>query len=240
MEKISRRFLLTNILTAVSIVLGIKALRAEGEDIWEQQNTLYGVVILLAFLVGAYFSVLKAKELASKRQKSTSIYQNLFLMILYLYAIFGNIFMSTIGVSYIFGGLTEIPAYASIGLIILFAVGVGSLIWEGASLGKSKKPPISKLKSKVTNFGLMFYTSMGIGVAWQLMIVGGDNTLAWGAQNFWGDLISSLLAVVVIVIPFDRLFWYEIMAQTNGWKDNLKVLWSLCFVIAAAIVPLFF
>jgi hypothetical protein len=188
MKNISIRFLLNNIVTAVSIILGIKALRGEGTDIWERQNILYGVLILTAFLIGSFVSVLKARELASQRQRSTSVYQNLFLMVLYLYAFICNAFMASLGVSYIFGGIRDAPAIVSIGLLLLFVVSIGSLIQEGKGLGRRFQPMMGKSKRQMVNIGLMMYTSLGIGSAWQLMIVGETEVLTWGQQGFFNDL----------------------------------------------------
>ncbi len=241
MKKLSHRFILSNIITSVWLALNTAMLRGENELIWKGRDLFYGIIIYLIFLFGVYFSFVKARDLAYRCYRKPSGFESFVLVLLYLFAILGNSGMLYFSGSLIFGGMDNAPeAFKNIstGLMV---ISFFYIVAEGYVLGGNSNPkPVSDRKRKIADYAVMLYISTGITITWNALILGGKVRLSVHQHDFVSELIAACVLVVMMVLPFQRLFWYEVFADSGGWKDNLKVAASFLLVIAGAILPLFF
>ncbi len=240
MDKLTTRFFLSNLITATIIVLSIPWLQERNKMIFEGKDTVYGIIILLAFISGIYFSIVRSKYMGQQLTGRMSGFEKFFIGLLYLFAMGGNMMMLFVALTSIYGAHETIPTYADIIGISLMLLCMGGLGAEVAYWSKSQGKPVSEKRNKLANWLIMFYVGTGSAVVWDVMIIGSNMSIRTSTSGFWADMVALFFLALMVLFPFQRLFWYEMVVQSRGWKDNLKVALAFTTVLAAAIVPLFF
>jgi len=240
MDKISTRFFFSNLLTALFIVVSIPWLKQENELLFDGEDSCYGVVVLFAFISGTYFSIVRAKFMGQNLFRRMSRFEKVFIGILYFFSLMANMTMVLFSLTLINGTEETIPQYAFIILVCLMLFNLWCLGLEVTSLSKPQGKPVSDKKNKKAEWFRLLYVSAGAAATWDNMIISQNFSLSWDQHDFWSELIATIVLVIMILIPFQRLFWYEIMVKSKGWKENLKVFAAFSTALVAAIAPLFF
>ena len=238
MNKLSYRFILSNIITSVLLVISSMVFGKSDGNAWEEQNILYGLFIYPVFLAGLFFGLVKARDLGNRITKKLSTFEVVFVFILYVFALGANAMMLFMANNLLYGGHQHIPRFIeniTIGLMLLTFV---VLIAEPILFSSLKKKHIGKRMLKWTDFFHGAYISIGIGVTWNVLVYNGKLRISFEQSDFWGELFALIVLAIMIILPFQRLFWYEVMAESNK-KDSWKVFGSISLVIVAAILPLF-
>ncbi len=241
MQKITLKFLLTNILTAVFLIINAQDWVIKYDEVMHQRNVGLGIGILAFFILGFFIRGKMAYISAYNAKGNISKFERFFIAILLLFALTATTNFIFISNNNIFG---EIEAYQGYRMYLGVTLGVVSLfllLFEGLVLldkeeFKIKAPRHEKVYTRL----YQYYIGIGVSISWNIMMVGNSKGLSFDMPDFWTELFANVALVVMLVLPFQRFFWYEIFSGSKTFKDNLIVLGSLLVVIASAVVPLFF
>jgi hypothetical protein len=239
-HKLSARFYLSNAIACIWLIYNGRALEAEHARLFQSQDIFYGVLLYLVLIPGVYFSYIKAKDLSHKRPHRLNVFEGIFISALFLLGVLGNSLIAYFGTAYLFGSVEAAPQWFYNGNIVFNLLAIGYYFAEGYVLISGVRKPPAAWKVKVSNYILPIYTGLAISVVWNVFMLGGNLRLDASHSNILSETIAACVLVLMIVLPFQRLFWFEIFSESQGWKANLKIVGSLLFVMLSAILPLFF
>lgn len=240
MDKLSVRFYLTNAIACIWLIFNGRALEEEHDSLFSRQDIFYGILLYLTVILGVYFSYIKAKELSYNQKHRFNGFERIFIFLIFLFGILGNSLIAYFATAYLFGSVEAAPEWFYNGNIIFNLLAIGYYIAEGYVLASGVKNPPAAWKVKLSNYIVPIYTGVAISLVWNVFMLGGNLSLDLGQSDILSETISACVLVLMIVLPFQRLLWFEIFADSKGWKANLKIVASLIFVMLAAILPLFF
>ena len=240
MNQLSVRFFITNAITCVWLIFNGATLKAERETMMESSNVPYGLFIYLILILGVYFSWIKAKDLGYRKTNRLNIFEKIFIFLIYLFALIGNSLIAYVATFYLFENPELIPDWFNTVNVIVNLLAVGYIFAEGYVLSDEVNRPPSPNLLRWSNFILPIYSGMAVSLAWNLLILGGDISLDPDRSDFISETIAACVLVLMIIFPYQRLLWYEIFSDSQGWKANVKIVGSLIFVVLCAILPLFF
>lgn len=239
MNKLSVRFYLSNAFTCAWLIYNNATLNEE-HDALDSENILYGVFLYLIILPGVYFSYIKAKELSYTHKHPLNVFEKIFIFLIYIFALLGNSLIAFFAMSFIYGGHENVPEWFMTANTIFNILAVGYIFAEGYVLGNTPSRSPAPGLIRFANFFLPIYTGIAISLVWHVFMLGGNLSLDLNQSDIISETIAACVLVLMIVLPFQRLLWFEIFANSAGWRANLKIVGSLIFVILAAILPLFF
>ncbi|MDG1427769.1 MAG: hypothetical protein P8H56_04980 [Crocinitomicaceae bacterium] len=239
MKRVTRTFIISNIISAIALVLALPGLSEQRDDMWSgKQDESKAYALLIAILVGFVTRVMKAREVAKNGVGQTSTFEKLFLCLLVVFGISVSLNFTMFSCSYFFGGPSSTSA--TVYIVSLMGTSIIIMFYEAAVILGAVQYKPSVVQKKWLNPMHSFYVGMGVALSWDIMIVGGSNGLSYGMENFWSEFVASIFLALMMVVSVQRLFWFEVFLNSAGWKDNLKVLASLVVVIACALIPLFY
>lgn len=239
MKRVTRSFIISNIISSVILVLSIPLLTSSRAEISNgQQNLWKGIALLLILLLGFFIRVVKAREVANNGVGSLTIIERLFLGVIVVFGLAEIMNFSFISSIYFFGSHdADDTQFYTISLILISFI---VLVYEWIMIFYKKSRDPSLWQKKWLNPLYSFYVGSVIGLSWDVMIVGANLELSIDMDNFWSEFFAAIMFAIVMVISAQRLFWFEIFLNSAGWKDNLKVIASLVLVLVCAIAPLFY
>jgi hypothetical protein len=238
MNKITRTFIISNIISAIVLVVSIPLLGDQKAAILDaEQNYWKGIPLLLTFLFGFVLRILKAREVTKNGAGSLSIFEKIFLGAMFLFALSASMNFTFVSSIYLFGSSGSDSPVAFTATLLIVSMFI--LLYEAVMVfsGDSNGPVKPK---KWLNPLYSSYMAAGIALSWDVSIVGGSSGLSFGMENFWSELTAHIFLALMMILSIQRLFWFEIFLSSNGWRDNLIVAGSLVLVLACAIGPLFF
>ncbi len=238
MKNITRTFIISNIVSAVVLVSTIPLLVGQKTDILNNKQDIWkGILLLLTFLLGFVLRIMKSIEVAKNGKRSLSIIEKLFLGVLFMFALSSSLNFASISSIYIFGSHDSDGGMTYTIILILSSIFI--LLFEAFMVFADVAHVPTKPKKSI-NFLYGYYMSAGIALSWDVSIIGGDSGLSLGMENLWSELGAYVLLALMMILSIQRLFWFEVFINSNGWRDNLKVVSSIVLVLICAIVPLFF
>lgn len=241
MHKITLKFLLTNILTAVFLILNTQDWVIKYDEVMHQENVGLGIGLLIFFVLGFLVRVKMAYSSAYNAQKNISKFERFFIGVLLLFALTSTMNFSFISTNNIFGDIEANEGFKTYLSMTLIIISVLLLIAEAMILFVEDKAELKPPKhEKAYNRLYQYYVSIGIALSWNIMMIGNSQGLSFDMPDFWPELFANIALVVMLVLPFQRFFWYEIFSASKTLKDQFIVFSSLLIVIASAVVPLFF
>jgi hypothetical protein len=234
MNQLSNRFVLNQVVTAILLVVFAADWKALGSKLDQPgSDPLYGAILILVVLFGIVANVMKAYDLAHYSRNRLKWFEQLFLVFLYLTSMFGGIFMLFAGAYMI----TSFSAKNDSGLIFLMVMVMIAmfilLVLEGFYLENRPKKPLQKSKLMLANLGSMLYTSFGISICWNAFVIGGNIHID---NDIWGFL-HLCVVMLLIVFPFQRLFWYQVLSDAETKVDHVKVLAGIVLVLLSGTIP---
>lgn len=240
MKQLSLRFFLSNVFTAIWLIVNISQLQSDNRLIWKGKDPVYGSMLLVIFFAGIFFSWVKARDLRARSKKVPGKFENFLLILFYLFAIGGNSLWLFAAVSLIFGGYEAVPDTFKNASVAVMLISFLFLTAEGYVLGNGTGKLLSEKMRKITDAIVVLYIGTGISVVWNTLILGGNVSLRPDQPALWSELIAACVLVLMMVLPFQRLFWFEVFSESQHRNDHLKIFAGLVLVLAGAIVPLFF
>lgn len=241
MNQLSVRFFVTNIFTCIWVIYNSSQLKEEHDTLSGTQNVPYGLALYTLMLAGVFFSWVKARDLAYNKKHSLNTFERILLVLLYLFALLSNSILAYIASSYLFGGDNAIPEWFKNTNVAINLIVVGFVFAEAYVLaGEGRKKKVSDRLLRLSNFILPLYTGIAIGVAWNVLLIGSNLSLDLSQHDIVSETIAACVLVMMIVLPFQRLLWFEVFSESKGWKTNLQVAAGLLSVVLCAIIPLFF
>lgn len=241
MHKITIQFLLTNILTSILLIVNAQYWENKFDEIMHERNIELGIVILIFFVLGFIIRIKKAYIAAFNSKNNISKFERYFIAILLFFALTSTMNFSFISTNNIFGDIEANEGYKAYLSMTLIIISVLLLIAEAMILFVEDKAEIKPQKhAKTYNRLYRYYVSIGITLSWNVMMVGNSQGLSFDMTDFWSELFANIVLAFMLVLPFQRFFWYEIFSASKTIKDNFIVAGSLILVVASAIVPLFF
>jgi len=240
MRSITARFVISNIISSIILIGSIPLLKQQQNEVFNGVGKIGGIIIFLVLITGQFASVYKAKVIATIHYLPRfNRLEKIFLGIIFFFGV-TSVIMTMVTFTNVFGSsLDDVPSVIKIIAIILTLTGVVLLVVEALIVfgNISVKP---KKESKWVNLMVYLYVSVGIAIGWDTMVLGSKIGLSWDQSNIVSELIASVFLALMLFFPFQRLFWFEIMAVSRGWKDNLVVFCSVLMVLICAIIPLFY
>lgn len=240
MEKLANRLILSNIISAILIVLSSASLKGNHDFIFNGRSWPLGVGILISLCLGMYFSIIKARAIGQRSSVNPGIVKGFFLFLLYLFSLLANflIYISAmcLMVGSIDGGSEPLKVAGILFLVTIFTL----LIFEGFSVSGASKRQVSRGRERTANLFVMIYMNVGISITWDALILGGSRDLDIHQSDIIPELLACVALTLMLLFPFQRLYWYEVLTTSTTRKDNLKILAAICVVILAAISPMFF
>jgi hypothetical protein len=237
MKNISTRFVLGNILSSILLIWFSsdwaqmnKQLSVSGSD------PLYGFMLYAVVILGIVTSTMKGYDVSYNSTKSLKWFEQIFIFILYVMSLFVLLILLGASVNLMFTVDYQYKTKVHIFLIVIACVvGFILLVLEGFFLEHRPNKPLSKQQLWLANLGSSLYSSFGIGICWNTMVIGGGIHFQPGALSF----VQQILLMLVMVFPFQRLFWFEVFNDAESKLDYVKVFGSFLLVMASGILPLY-
>ncbi|MFT5779752.1 MAG: hypothetical protein ACI837_002711 [Crocinitomicaceae bacterium] len=241
MKNITTRFVLTNIVSAIVLIISLPLVHQERQElIDDKQDVLKGAVILGTFILGFILRIIKSKAVSVASTGEMSFLEKMFLGLLFLFSLSATINFVMISSTYLYGDGMSSQGQMIYG-ISLMMISVCIIFYEAAMvLSSGSNYSKDKPKRKWVDPLYSYYIGFGIALSWDVMVVGGSSGLSFDMENFWSEFIATIFLALMMVVSIQRLFWFEVFTSSTGWKDNLKVIASVVLVLASAIVPLFY
>lgn len=196
-------------------------------------DPLHGIILIVIVVFGMIANVMKAYDLAHYSRNRLKWFEQLFLVFLYLTSMFGGLFMLFAG-AYMMKNFNSKNDFGMIFLMLIVMVAMFILlVLEGFFLENRPKQPLQKSNLMFANLGSMLYTSFGISICWNAFIIGGNIRIS---QDIWGFLHLCLI-MLLLVFPFQRLFWYQVLSDAETKIDHVKVLAGIILVILSGTLP---
>lgn len=237
MKQLSWRFVFSNILAAVFLVVFAPSWKKLSEDMTvDGSDPLYGWIIFLVTIVGIIASALKAYDLAFHARVKLKVLQKIFLVFLYLVSMFGAVIMVTIASRMIQPwDVMRNGGFVFLILLIIVAMFV-LLVLESHFLDDRPKKPLSKPSLQFANIGSMMYSGFGISICWNAIVIGGQIYFPYNLLGF----VQLVLTMLIMVFPFQRLFWYEMFSHADSKLDHFKVVGAIALTLLSGILPYYF
>jgi len=240
MKSINSRFVVSNIVTSIILILSIPLLENQQNKVFHETDMIQGVFILFVFILGLFLRIKKSRDIARNvPSKKLNVIEKIFLTLFFIFGISTSINFTFGSFSYMYGKLDYVPDTGKVFQICLMMFSFFVLFYEVYMVSGEANPKLAK-QTKWLDPLYSFYIGIAIAFSWDVMIVGGHSKLFWGMENFWSEFIATICLALMFIMSVQRLFWYELFKNSSGWKDNLKVLASFTVVLASAITPLFF
>jgi hypothetical protein len=237
MKNISTRFVFGNILSAILLVWFSSdwvQLKKEIDD--HGSDPLYGFLIYIVILLGIVTSTMKGYDVSYHSTKRLMWFEQIFIFILYTLSLLVMFILLNVSINFMFSADDQYKDKDHIFLIVIAAVaGFILLVLEGFFLEHRPAKPLSKEKVWFANVGSSIYSSFGIGICWNTIVVGGGIHFQPGAFS----LLQQILLMLLLVFPFQRLFWFEVFNDAESKLDYVKVIGSIMLVMASGIIPLY-
>ncbi len=178
-------------------------------------------------------TTIRASNIAYESKNHIKWYGRLFLFTLYICSFVANMLLINSAIRMI--GFDSRTGGARGYAIIILIVGFISLIAESYFLQNRPKQILYPHHQKKINWISGIYSSLGVSLCWNHLVVA-------GGIHFTNTVFSILMHIVlmfVLVFPFQRLFWYELVSNSESRKDNLKTFGAIVLVFACGIIPIF-
>jgi hypothetical protein len=204
------RFFLPNLI--LSLFIGISYFIALGDFdlVRPVHNPFMGYALGIVAIVVMPFTIIKARDISFKYNEGLSK---------------GETFIAGMISD---GRFSDIEMGVGFGLA---GISVIVLLFEGfALIGKPKKAPNRKLVL-VSNIMVPIYTGIAIVVLWN----GAFDMNFEDAPITGRKIFQATLFAFVLILPFQRLLWYESFVSSQGKRENLKAMISILMSIATAV-----
>ncbi len=237
MKQLSTHFIIGNIITAVLLVVFASEWESWYKEISVKgSNPVYGYFIYFVVITGIIANAYKAHDLAHHSINKLNWTERIFLILLYLLSMIGMLILLGIGLDLIHEMDGRHDRSYMILMILIMVAGFILLVLESFFLEHPPKKPLSGIKLLFANIGSMLYSSLGISICWNSLVIGGGIQLSDG---FIG-VVQTLFLMLPLVFSFQRLFWYEVMSNTNSRPDHWKTASAILLVILSGTAPLWF
>lgn len=231
MKHLNTRFIISNIITAVSLFFSVRYYQKTMEELKHPGSApVYGFFIIVAAVIGMVSMGAKSYDLAFHSRNNIRWSGRLFLILTYIGAFLSNIYLIDEGV--------HLGDFLDGYFLLLFVILIGGfvlLVLETHFLQHRPKKTLPKQVIKLADFGSMIYSSVGINLCWNHLIVGSNVN----HSNWLNSLPFYVLAMIIFVFSFQRLFWYEIISDSETKKDNLKTALAILLVFVSGILPIY-
>ncbi|MFT5860418.1 MAG: hypothetical protein ACI865_002531 [Flavobacteriaceae bacterium] len=223
------RFFLPNLI--LSLFIGISYFIALGDFdlVRPVHNPFMGYALGIVAIVVMPFTIIKARDISFKYNEGLSKGETFIAVMIYFNALFVTalIFYEALGMISD-GRFSDIEMGVGFGLA---GISVIVLLFEGfALIGKPKKAPNRKLVL-VSNIMVPIYTGIAIVVLWN----GAFDMNFEDAPITGRKIFQATLFAFVLILPFQRLLWYESFVSSQGKRENLKAMISILMSIATAV-----
>lgn len=225
-------FLLSNVFAAFMNCLGLLDNTSTWDNFLQTRNIIWGIQIYLALGIGLVVSSLQFQLICSESERSLHKYEKIFLYILSVSAFGTFTIMALIANRMLFGesvkGLAEL--IATIVSIIAFAM----MFVEYYYISKGSTAKFTKTKKLVINILTFFYVSTGIGACWNTVLFHLFKEVTSPLQ-----ILGMIYLCLMILLPFQRHFWFRVMLASKSLKDNVFVTAAILITVILAILPKF-
>lgn len=233
MKHLNTRFIISNIITAVFLFFSVPYYRKEAEQVIERGSApVYAGFLLLVLVVGMIAMGLKSYDLACHSRNKIRWHGRLFLAVTYIGAFIANMFILVKADSY---GTTGPKTIAALVMLPILVFGFIGLVLESHLIQHRPKKPLPKQWVRLADRGNMLYSSVGINLCWNHLVIGSHIHYT----NLFVSILVHTLLMVVFVFSFQRLFWYEIMSDSETKTDNLKTFLAILLVFISGILPIY-
>lgn len=234
MKQLNARFILSNIVTALLLVVfmpyyreQVEASRERGTNVW------YGYLLLAIVFLGMIAMIAKSYNLSASSKNKLHWHGRLFLILIYIGGFGSNVILIMAAEHH--GNFFFERPFGMVSVVLVLIFGFIFLLLESHFL---QERPVRKLPKKfdvpIDLVGSM-YTSVGINLCWNHFVVG----IHVDTNNLLVSIPTYLILMFFFVFSFERLFWYEIMSDSETKRDNLKTIVAILLVMAAGIVPMY-
>jgi|GEM_PF-4130360 len=233
MKQLNTRFIISNLITAVLLFFSVNYYRQHYE--YEREHglsPLYSVLIIFAVLVGMVSMNVKSYDLAYHSKNKIQWHGRLFLFLMYLGGWISNMLVAG---SAIPTEKNEISSFLGTLVILLFVIGFAAIVLESHFLSERPKKPLPVAWVKLAEKGSIIYSSVGIGLCWNHLVIGANIHI----PNIFLSLVVHAVLMFFFVFSFQRLFWYEIISNSETKKDNLKTFLAILLVFLSGILPIY-
>ena len=194
-------------------------------------NPLLGSVMLVMILLAMPFSVIKARDLSFKERKNLIKAERFLIIMIYFAALFTTILIVYMSCSLI----DDSPTLSENMLYIFYSISGIALfffLWECWILfvaGAKKRP--QKRWVRLSNFIIPLYAGLAIAILWESAF-----DLNWEADPIdVRKVILSCMLALVLILPFQRMFWYETFAGSSSGRESLRSLASIVLSWGVAV-----
>ncbi|MBL1280712.1 MAG: hypothetical protein COA33_010585 [Fluviicola sp.] len=215
---------LANIIISVCVISSSYFLDENMSIMRPGYNPLVGYAILSIAILAMPFGVIKARSLSFKKKENITKSELFIITMLFFGALFTTILIVYMGcvlieprdfsfsdeTLYIFGGVASFA-------VITFLLECWNLF-----LGSPKKEP-KKGWVTISNLIVPLYCGISIAILWE-----GAFDPQWELDpiDLRKVIVSSTMAFLLI-LPFQRLFWYELFTDTVTGKESVKAVASI-------------
>ena len=233
MKQLSTRFIISNIVTAVLLCFSVNYYRKHYQYEHEHSTSgFYSLILILAVLVGMVSMNIKSYDLAYHSKNKIQWHGRLFLIIMYLSGWISNMFVA--GAAMPKGAIYHHTLMDTL-IILVFIIGFIAIILESHFLSSRPKKPLPKYLVNLAEKGSMIYSSVGIGLCWNHLVIGANIHFT----NIVLSIFTHIILMIIFVFSFQRLFWYEIISNSETKKDNLKTFLAIVLVFLSGILPIY-
>ncbi|MBN2443197.1 MAG: hypothetical protein JXJ04_17685 [Spirochaetales bacterium] len=196
----------------------------------QTRDIVWGIEIYLAIVVGLVVSSLRFRIIRSESNRSLHKYEKIFLFLLIFLAFGTFVYMAGIANMMLFDRpLKELAdTLAAIVSIIAFWM----VFVENYFMQKGSKTKFTKMQKAIINILTMFYVSSGIGACWNALMFN-----IFKEINTPLDSLAIIFLCLMILLPFQRHFWLEVMLGSKSIKDNVLVIAALIITVILAVLP---
>lgn len=234
MKHLNTKFIISNIITAVFLFFSVPYYRREAEQ-WIERGSapLYSYGLMLIVLVGMISMILKSYSLAYYSRNKIQWHGRLFLVLTYVGAFISN--MAILIKAEALGDYFPKSTGPMILVVLIMVFGFIGLILESHFIQHRPKKPLPKRWVRLADTGSMIYSSVGINLCWNHLVIGANIHYT----NLLFSVLMHVLLMVVFVFSFQRLFWYEIMSDSETKTDNRKTFLAILLVFLSGILPIY-
>ena len=231
LKTFSSSIFISSIIISLIIGLSYTFIDEDLELMRTGQNVPLGVALLILSILTMPFSLIKARDLAFRSRNGISRAETFLIATLYFAALFTTLFIVFIGCC-----LLEGDSNLSMFLMFLFfGVGGAAVVFFLAEawtlfLTIPKKQP-AKIWTHISNYIVPHYSGLAIAVFWEGAFDQGWETDIVDTRK----LLLSIVMAFVLILPFQRLFWYESFIESQSRKENLSALASIFLSVAVAV-----